>query len=93
MTTCLPNRNRDCYKDIGRKWLNEAGIGMLADYWFWIFRDPPTWQQRSTAWLMSAVEAPEYPLAQPVPGTVHLRDFETDFEDTVPLVFHDERGQ
>ena len=65
---------------------------MLVDYWFWIFRDPVTGQKRSTGWRMTAVEDQRYPLVQ-VPGTVQLRDSKTDFEDTVPLVFHNELGQ
>ena len=67
------------------------GTGMLAEYWFWIFRDPVTGQKRSTGWHMTAVEDRRCPLAQ-VPGTVQLRGSETDFEDTVPLVFHNEGG-
>ena len=62
---------------------------MLVDYWFWIFRDPATGQKRGTGWRMTAVEDRRYPLAQP-PGTLQLRQSETDFEDTVPLVFHTE---
>ena len=70
---------------------NEAGIGMLADYWFWIFRGPVTGERRSTGLRWTAVGSEVS--AVPGPGTVQLRDSETDFEDTVPLVFHNELGQ
>ena len=66
---------------------------MLAEYWFGIFRDPVTGRRRSTGLRMTVVEAQEYPLAQQVPGTLQLRNPETDFEDTVPLVFHTESNQ
>jgi hypothetical protein len=76
--------------EVERKGLTEAGTGMLVDYWFWIFRDPVTRQRRSTGRRMTAVEAQKYPMAQPVQGTLQLRNAEIDFEDTVPLVFHHE---
>jgi hypothetical protein len=79
--------------EVGRKALTEAGTGTLANYWFWIFRDPITGLRRCTGRRMTSVEARKYPLAQPVPGTSQLRDSETDFEDTMPLVFHNERNQ
>jgi hypothetical protein len=69
--------------------LNRARVGMLADYWFWIFRDPFTGLRRSTGRRMTSGEARDYPMAQAVPSTLRLRDSDTDFEDTAPLVFHD----
>jgi hypothetical protein len=42
-------QNRDCYRKIGKlRGKNEAGIGMLVDYCFWIFRDPIAGLRRST---------------------------------------------
>ena len=73
--------------------LNEAGISMLAEYWYWIFGDPVTGHRRSTGSRRTPVEGRGYSQAQPVQGTLQLRDSKTDFEDTIPLVFHNERSQ
>ena len=74
---------------VERNGLNRARVGMLSDYWFWIFKDPLTGLRRSTGRRMTSVQAQEYPMAQAVPGTLQRRDSDTDFEDTAPLVFHD----
>ena len=64
---------------------------MLVDYWFWIFRDAVTGRKRSTGWRITVVEERTDPLVQPH-GTF-FGESESDFEDTVPLVFHREHGQ
>jgi hypothetical protein len=63
---------------------------MLLDYCFRFFRNPVRKQQR-TKWRMGAAEARDYPLGQPAARTLRLKGSETDFEETVPLVFHDAR--
>jgi hypothetical protein len=65
---------------------------MLAEYWFRIFKESVSPQRRSTRSSMTAVNAREYAQAH-VPGTLRPRDIETDFEETVPNVFHDDRSQ
>ena len=73
--------------------ITEAGIGMVAEQWFSIFRDP-LWRQRSSIrWSVQAVRPRESPQALQGPVTLRPREIETDFEETAPLVFHDEPGQ
>jgi hypothetical protein len=78
--------------EIERKAFTEAGIGMLAEYWFRIFKESVSPQGRSTRSGMTAVNPREYAQAH-VPSTLRSRDIETDFEETVPNVFHDDRSQ
>jgi hypothetical protein len=66
---------------------------MLLDYWSWTYRDPETGQRRTTGRRMTAIEAQAYPQPRRVPGTLHVRNNEMDFEDTAPLVFHTEDGE
>ena len=66
----------------------QGGAAWLA-HWFWIFTDPMTGGRRSTGRRMTSLEARQYPMAQAVPGTLQLRDSNTEFEDTAPLVFHE----
>ena len=74
--------------DVGWRGLTEAGAGMLADYWYWIFKAPTTGLRRSTGRRLRRVEAQEVPVAQPVPGTLQREGSDIDFDDTEPLVFH-----
>ena len=57
-----------------------------VEYWRWRYRDRKTGQIVRTMFQMSAAEARRYPGAEPIAGTMLLRDVEDDFRDTLPTV-------
>ena len=60
---------------------------MLVECWHWRYRDPVTWQVRTTRRPMTADEVAGFPEAKRVRGTRTHRSEDEESPETIPAVF------
>jgi hypothetical protein len=61
---------------------------MLVECWHWRYRDPVTWQSRTTERPMTAEEVSGFPEAKRLRGTRTCRSVDEESQETIPGVFH-----
>jgi hypothetical protein len=60
---------------------------MLVECWHWRYRDPVTWELRTTQGPMTAEEVAAFPEAKRIRGTRTYRSADEESAETIPAVF------
>ena len=60
---------------------------MLVECWHWRYRDPVTWELRTTQRPMTADEVSAFPEAKRIRGTRSYRSEDEESPETIPAVF------